>query len=426
MGDFPFLTDAYGNFAYTMPNASVPLLRVSNNSVFVTVGFGRDSFWSVRTGKTSNHPRLLGGSGPLWRDPSSYSRYGHRWEGISPGKYKLGDSFSLYVQNAYINHVDLNSALSRYDNNPYYLPGSLVSIKSATGTEVDNSRVRAESKALADLASSKASMGENLAQLNQTADLFGAIADASLDVMRAYRAVRHGRLPNLHSLNVKAIRKLIRDGKLEKRVANYWLSYWFGFKPLVSDAYGLYELMLEQAKPVMLVHGRGRSQLIHAGSYQAPSVSTSAPGYRFSDSSSILHQTHITGKLDDARLLRLINRVGMLNVPSLAWDLIPFSFVIDWGVPVGELLSNLTATSGLTFVGGSSTVRYERELLCTVDPRWLYTGSQGPVSHLWGFGTNRTKLNSWPKGGLYSKPFFTGASRFATIGALMSNLLRGA
>jgi hypothetical protein len=42
---------------------------------------------------------------------------------------------------------------------------------------------------------------------------------------------------------------------------------------------------------------------------------------------------------------------------EVAWEIIPFSFVADWFLPVGKFLSHLTATSGLVFVNGYKAIR---------------------------------------------------------------------
>jgi len=427
MGDFSFLSNGYGTFGFTMPDQTFVAKRTSNGTTFLTTTYQRDQFGCNRTGHTSNPLHLLYGIGPKWRDPSSYSRWGTRIEGISTGKYLLGPLKTLYAENVYIDRTNLSTAFSLGDNNPHYNAGT-THLPNFLNGEVENSRIRAEAKALADLASSKASMGENLAQLSQTVDLFGTVVDGSLDLFRAYKALRHGRLPKISSLTARNLKKLVRERRVERRLANYWLSYWYGFKPLASDAYGLYELMSEQALKTLLVHGRGRSFVGHSGQFEYVRQSSQlAPGLSFNDSSSIVHQTHLTGRCDNNTLARNLNRIGMLNPVSLAWELIPFSFVIDWAVPVGQVLTNLSATAGLTFVGGSSTVRYERELTTTIAPGWQIPGpTQGAMSHLWGFGMQRTKLSKFPRGlSLYSKPFFTGASRFATIASLLSNLTQG-
>jgi len=422
VGDFSFLSNAYGGFGLTLPDEAITYRKVSDNSVYLNSTYTRDTFACSRTGHSSNPRHLLSGVGPMWRNPSSYSRWGYRFEGVIAGKYKVGTGGFNYADNAFLARTNLNNTFIVKDTNPHFYPGTTHLVKFTNG-EVENSRIRAESKAISDLASSKASLGENLAQLNQTVDLFGTVVESAMDVFRAFHALKQGKIPKLSSLSARGLKKLVRDRKLEKRIANYWLSYWYGFKPLVSDAYGLWLLMQEQSGKGMLVHGRGRSRVEHTGEFVTLPDASFSTGLRFSDGSSVCHQTHLTGSLNDAYMSRIINRAGLLNLPDLAWELLPFSFVVDWGVPVGEFLSNLTATSGLTFVGGSSTVRFERELTVSVSPGWQI-GTSCATSHLWGFGMQRAVLTKFPSGGLYLKPFFTGASRFATIAALLSNLTR--
>jgi hypothetical protein len=41
------------------------------------------------------------------------------------------------------------------------------------------------------------------------------------------------------------------------------------------------------------------------------------------------------------------------NPAALAWELVPYSFVVDWMIPVGDYLSSLDAVNGLTFRRGT-------------------------------------------------------------------------
>lgn len=52
---------------------------------------------------------------------------------------------------------------------------------------------------------------------------------------------------------------------------------------------------------------------------------------------------------------RTFNRLGLTNLLEIGWELIPFSFVIDWVAPIGDYLGSLSAGWGLTFKGGSIT-----------------------------------------------------------------------
>lgn len=53
--------------------------------------------------------------------------------------------------------------------------------------------------------------------------------------------------------------------------------------------------------------------------------------------------------------LGLANRVGLLNPQTWLWDAMPWSFVVDWWLPVGTFLSNLTALVGFNLDDASVT-----------------------------------------------------------------------
>jgi hypothetical protein len=58
----------------------------------------------------------------------------------------------------------------------------------------------------------------------------------------------------------------------------------------------------------------------------------------------------------DNPLLALFSQTGFTNPINLLWELIPFSFVADWFLPIGSYLEALKAWEGATFLGGSRTL----------------------------------------------------------------------
>ena len=71
---------------------------------------------------------------------------------------------------------------------------------------------------------------------------------------------------------------------------------------------------------------------------------------------------HLWARLDpEWQGARAFNQLGLLNPVSLAWELVPWSFVVDWVLPIGSVLSALSAPAGLIFIDGSLSARTSAE-----------------------------------------------------------------
>jgi hypothetical protein len=59
----------------------------------------------------------------------------------------------------------------------------------------------------------------------------------------------------------------------------------------------------------------------------------------------------------------LLESAGLVNPLSIAWELLPWSFVVDWFIPVGNTLEAMTAGYGLNDNGGWITEHVNTKLL---------------------------------------------------------------
>jgi len=54
----------------------------------------------------------------------------------------------------------------------------------------------------------------------------------------------------------------------------------------------------------------------------------------------------------DNHLKAFLAQTGFTNPINLAWEVLPYSFVVDWFIPIGPYLESLSAWDGLVFLDG--------------------------------------------------------------------------
>lgn len=168
----------------------------------------------------------------------------------------------------------------------------------------------------------------------------------------------------------------------ESFASSTWLEYSYAWKPLLGDVYNhaqaLAELSIERAKVDRVVRARANTQssakrLDKGNIFQTQRES--------SDKRWVLIKC--TYRLQGGDL-NTFSQLGIDNPLEVAWELVPFSFVADWFLPVGNYLKSLTATNGLIFLNGEKMSRQHTVLTAELQ-------SSGP----WftGVGITSWKLN---------------------------------
>lgn len=117
-----------------------------------------------------------------------------------------------------------------------------------------------------------------------------------------------------------------------KALASAYLVYKYVVKPTASDVVDVRENLTDTINRVIasvLPRDRRRARLFD---YDVP----------FADSfADLLYTTEYWHQVKDCKLSRIWNALEQLGLdPSLAngWDLVPYSFVIDWFTPIGDIL----------------------------------------------------------------------------------------
>jgi len=249
-------------------------------------------------------------------------------------------------------------------------------------------------------------LAQDLVQHRQTTDL---ITSNLTRIAKAYRAVRNRQfkvaVKELFDNRPPRYRKGAKEPSWSQNAASNWLELQYGWKPLLSDI----DILIRK------VHINFRDYLrVARSSAKTSTTSSTAVSGPFNVSiQGVSPYTcgYINRKLDIkvkyGIRYRLTNKdrqflaqAGFTNPINLAWELLPYSFVVDWIYPLGPYLERLSAFEGLTFQDGyKSTFRRESTTVVLSDSRTV-NGWDLSIS----FGTERDyvyftreKLTTFPR-----------------------------
>jgi hypothetical protein len=151
----------------------------------------------------------------------------------------------------------------------------------------------------------------------------------------------------------KKLSQFIR-GFSPRNWANKWLEYQYGWRPLVSSMYGIAETFNLPPR-------------IGMASYQSSGSESYEKTYKFLRGSPGLYDTWTRNVSKRVRIrcdltfsndtLQRMAQFSSLNPASIAWELMPYSFVVDWVYDVGGYLRNLETAflNDLAFKSGYVT-----------------------------------------------------------------------
>jgi hypothetical protein len=205
--------------------------------------------------------------------------------------------------------------------------------------------------------------GVALAESRKT---IGQLAETSSRLLRFILAMKKGKFKRAAQI-IGNDRKSVSRG-----LARNWLEYQYGWMPLLRDVHDAYGVAKDGLDADPYVKGRSKQSTTitipvpYFGS--APYNATYNKGVvRYADATvKIEAQCSLHAHIDYA-VIGYLKQLGLANPASIAWELVPFSFVVDWFLPVGEFLEAVAAPLGLSWKGGSVTtaasVNYSGECL---------------------------------------------------------------
>lgn len=182
-----------------------------------------------------------------------------------------------------------------------------------------------------------------MAEYGQTVNMFSTVAT---QLVSMYRNVKAGKLGvpvsalqrHLHSQRARANLKK-RFGS--KAAANYWLTYTYGIKPLLNDLKGALEALKEAriSRPLVRTVRVKKEQITETATDLYYGTTKIGPVIS-SETKTTYYCAVVQYQVGSSQ------DFGFGNLLSLGWEVIPYSFVLDMVIDIGDYLASLDALSG--------------------------------------------------------------------------------
>jgi hypothetical protein len=292
----------------------------------------------------------------LWGTPDS-ERVSHKYQQWYRWKRKGSKTPNPYVMFSSVRDPistegvgDCVNSWSGYYGYSGYGPYDSVAIEKARQAFISSMKER-----------TSASLAVTIAEWRQSHDAIVHRGGQLLDAIKSLKEGRRGNFEGILKKNLPESQRIrmakkfrdIPDRKWRgptKDLSGLWLEYHFGWAPLVDDIQNAVKV-LGSNPPSQLVVGRGR-HFVHRNDVRG--------NYQWSENSNYSVKARVQAfvTISNANLAQA-NQMGLLNPASVAWELVPFSFIVDWFIPIGKFLESWTDTLGFDLQQPFTTVLRE-------------------------------------------------------------------
>lgn len=259
-------------------------------------------------------------------------------------------------------------------------------------------RNRCDTELLNKLTQGDLNLGVALGELPQTV---GLLVNSSLALLDMVKALKRGEINRAaRAVGIKPDKAfhatLRREAKQRKRRSksrtrktsssrrgfspfDAYLSMQYGWKPLVNDIHAAVENLQQSWTDFPPLLSAKRTIKAIDGAPTSSRIIDSDGTIEYGVTNKVYYRV-------DDEFLYTLNSIGLINPASVLWELIPYSFIVDWLVPVGNVLKAFTDTIGLEFHSGHQTrfvnADWWAQYQIVYIPQWEYDGSNGTPPEL--------------------------------------------
>lgn len=261
-----------------------------------------------------------------------------------------------------------------------------------------NQLALAEMRALNRLLSGEVDLTPTLAESIETTHYLASKAAELAEVLRAVKTgqVTKGVRRVLQRYRSRSVK--VNLDRVSKTISSRYLEYRFAIRPLAADVADLYDLVQNGLDPSFIVTASASQRSkVETVKFYSNGYHTKM-GWDCSIVKESIHRVELVASISDpqARAKALLGVSDMNNsILRGAWELIPFSFMVDYALGIGDYLRALCADTGLKFMEGTKSHRLS-ERVVEAKPTTPMTRENGLVK-VWEVGKCRYELESYKR-----------------------------
>jgi len=205
----------------------------------------------------------------------------------------------------------------------------------------------------------------SLAEMHKTIDMIVNVASTLRNLRRAL--IRNASPSDIYQILGGKVKKATTKSKSLDPITNRWLEYRYGWTPLVMELQGALKA-LDKSRNIKLrgtARGKAIKSFTSETSLSNRPLFNASPAFGnvdllFTQHERVECRSYVLFEV--SKDFQTARDFGFTEVPLAMWELVPFSFVVDWFIPIGDWLEAVTPKLGVTILAEGITTRRSTQL----------------------------------------------------------------
>jgi hypothetical protein len=236
-----------------------------------------------------------------------------------------------------------------------------------------------------------------LAEMHKTVDMVANVAH-TLGALR-YALKRNASLDDIYHIMGGKFKVAKVKRKVVDPIYNRWLEYRYGWTPLVMELQGALKALDPTRIPKLRGTARGKAVAEQTETWtrdrfllQNPQFGTHS--YLYQQKNTVEARSYVMFETQPE--FQTARDFGLTEVPLAMWELVPYSFVVDWFIPIGDWLEAVTPKLGVTVLAEGVVTKHTR-LLSRLVTDWIPSTDTQNRWQISGYENNQDTLTKFDR-----------------------------